>query len=79
MNGRFNWYEFLIWFYYWFICWSLSWYSPSTGAPGGSVGEVDFPNISAREINASLCSFTSVTSGLSGAGFCIAQIKHRSA
>ena len=32
-------------------------------------------NISARDINASLCPFSSLTSGIAGAGFCSAQIK----
>ena len=42
---------------------------------GSLSGEVALSNIFARAINASFCEFPSVTSGLSGAGFCIALIK----
>ena len=37
---------------------------------GGTSGEVDFPNIPARDINASLFVFHSVTKSLAGEGLC---------
>ena len=67
MNGHFDWREFLILFSSWFICWSFSWYYYSNGTLVGTSGEISFPNISARDLNASLCEFPSVTSGLEGA------------
>ena len=39
---------------------------------GGLSGEVDLSKIFSRYLNASLCSFPSVTSGVSGAVFCSA-------
>ena len=48
---------------------------PLTGILGVNYGGVDFPNISAWDINDSLCVFTSVNSGLTGAGFCSAWIE----
>ena len=42
---------------------------------GGLDGEVSFLIIFSRDINASLCVFTSVTSGLAGAEFFIERIK----
>ena len=78
-NERFNWYGFIIWFYSLFTCWSFSWYPPSTGTIGGTSGEVAFTNISARDLNDSLCEFTIMTSMLAGSGFCSAWIKYYAA
>ena len=44
-------------------------YASSNGTLGGTAGEVEFPNIFDRYPNASLCAFTSVTSGLKGECF----------
>ena len=44
----------------------FSWYAPLTGTLGGTAGEVDFPNISASDINAYFCVCNSVTSGMEG-------------
>ena len=41
----------------------------------GTAGDVAFTNISARDINYSMCEFPSVTSGLKCAGFCSSLIK----
>ena len=71
----FYWDAFFTWVYYWLTCWSFYWYAPLTGNIGGTAGEVAFPNISTRDLNDSLCEFPSVTSGIYGAGLCIAQIK----
>ena len=53
----------------WFTSWSFSWNA------FGSAEEVAFPKIFAGGINSSLCAFYSVTSGISGDGFCSAFIK----
>ena len=58
----------LIRFYSWFTCWIFSWCNPLTGTIRGTAGEVDFPNISARDLNASLCEFPSVNIDLTGYG-----------
>ena len=42
---------------------------------GGTDVDVSFTNIWSRNLNASLCEFPSVTSGISGDGFCIIVIK----
>ena len=68
--GQFDWGEILIWVYYWFTCWNFYWHAPLTVTLGGTAGEVAFPNISARDLNYSLCEFPSVTSSLAGAGLC---------
>ena len=68
MNG-FDWDEYLIWVISWFTSWSFSWNAPLIGTLGGTAGGVAFLNISARDINDSLCSFTSLNSGISGSGF----------
>ena len=51
------------------------WYDPLTGTLGGTDGEVDFSNISARNINAYFCVFTSVTCEVECDGFCGAWMK----
>ena len=71
VNG-FDWDKYFILVDSWFTCWSFSWYAPLTGTLGGAAGEVSFPNISARDFNASLCEFPSLTSGLAGDGLCSA-------
>ena len=73
--GLFTWYDYLV-FFNWFACWSFSRYVSSIGALRGSAGGVAFPIKSAMDINASLCKFTSVTSGMAGAGFFSAWIKY---
>ena len=65
----------LIWSSSWFTCWSFSWYSPLTGTLRCTAGDIAFPNISARYLNAHFFEFTIITSGLSGAGLCITRIK----
>ena len=45
---------------------------PRTGTLGGTIGEVAFPNISARDISYYFCVFTSVNSGTEGDGLCSA-------
>ena len=45
----------------------FSWSAPLPGTIGGNAGKVAFKNIYARYLNASLCAFTSLTSGLDGA------------
>ena len=71
-----NWTIYLVGFLIvFFACWSFSGYASSIGTLGGTAGEVGFPNIYARYINASFCTFTSVNIGLAGAGFFIAWIK----
>ena len=72
MDGSFDWYEFLIWFYSWFTDRSVSWYDPSTGTLGETSGEAAFTNISVRDINYSLCIFPIVNIGLAVAVFCSA-------
>ena len=72
LNGCFSWYGFLIWFYSWFTCWSFSWYVPYTGTLVGTSGKVDFQKSSDKDINASLCAFPIVASGLAGDGLCSA-------
>ena len=54
----------------------FSWYAPLIGTLRGNAGEIDFPNISDRDINASLCEFPSVTSGKLGDGLCSSWIKY---
>ena len=44
----------IIGFFSWFTCWSFSRYASSIGKIGGSAGEVAFPIISSRDINAPL-------------------------
>ena len=58
-----------------FTCWSSYGYVSSIGNLRGYAGGVAFPKIYARDINASLCEFPSVASGLAGAVFCSACIK----
>ena len=69
VNG-FYWDEVLIWDISWFTSLSLYWTTYLTGTIRGTDEGLAFPNISDRFLNASLCSFTSLTSALSGAGFC---------
>ena len=45
-------------------------YASMIGTLGVTAAEVDVPNISDRYINASLCEFLSVTSGIECDGFC---------
>ena len=45
---------------------------PLTGTLEGTDGGVAVLNISARDINVSLCGFLNFSSGLAGAGFCSA-------
>ena len=54
-----------------FLIWIFSGYASSIDTLGVTAGEVAFPNISDRDPNASLCAFTSVTSGLEGDLFCM--------
>ena len=67
--------EFFIWVLSWFTRWRFTWYAHLTGTLGGIAGEVAFMNIPSRDINASLCAFTSVSSGLAGSGLCSTLIK----
>ena len=68
VNG-FDWDAYLIWVISWFTSWSFSWNSPLIGTLRGTAGGIAFLNISARDINTSLCELTILTSGISGAGF----------
>ena len=65
--GPFTWCYFFIFLL--FTCWSFSGYASSIGTIRGTSGEVDFPKICARNINAYLCEFTSLTNRVTGAGF----------
>ena len=76
VNG-FDWYAISIWVMYWITCWSFSWYAPLTGTLGGTAGGFAFLNISAGVLNVSVCPFPSLTSGISGDGFCSALIEYR--
>ena len=66
----------LYWVIFFFVflltCWSFSRFTSLIFTLVGPSGEVDFPKISARYLNDSLCAFPSVTSGLKGGGFCSA-------
>ena len=66
-----DWGALLIWDLSWFTSLSLSWTTYLTGTFGVTTGGLDFLDISARVLNASLCPFTSFTSGISDAGFCL--------
>ena len=70
--NSFDWDALLIWVLSWFTCWIFYWYAPLTGTLGGTAGGVDFLDISARDLNSSLCAFPSLASGLADAGFCSA-------
>ena len=72
MNGCFDLYKVLIWFSSWFTCWSFYGYALLIGNLTGTAVEVALPNIYVRDINDSLCKYTSVTSGMAGFGFCSA-------
>ena len=56
MNGRFDWYEFLI----------------MIGTLRGTAGDFYFPIILERDLNAYLCTFPIVTSGMEVAALCSA-------
>ena len=64
--------EFLSWNISWFTYLGFSWTTSLIGTLRGIAGGMDFLNISARVLNASLCPFPSLASGISGAGFCSA-------
>ena len=66
---------FLIGFFAWFTCWIFYGYASFIGTLIFSAREVDLPESSARDINASLFVYPSVTSVLEGSGFCSALIK----
>ena len=53
----------------------LSWTTSMTGTLRGIAGGLALLNIYYRVLNASLCPFTSLDSGFSGAVLCSAQIK----
>ena len=69
VNG-FDWDAIFIWVLFWFTCWSFYWNYLLTGTLGGTVGFFYFLNIYARILDATLCQFPSLTSGLAGAGLC---------
>ena len=75
MANVFDWDTIFIRVLSWFTFWSLSWNTYLTVTLGGTDGGFAFLNISARVLNASVCTFPILNSGLAGAGFCIEQIK----
>ena len=68
-----NWTIYLVGFLIvFFACWSFSGYASSIGTLGGSAGGISLPKTYYRDLNASLCKFPCMTSGLAGVGFCSA-------
>ena len=65
----FDWDALFIWDLSWFTSLSFSWTASLTGTFGGTARGLDFTDICAKFIIASLCPSTSFTSGLAGAGF----------
>ena len=53
----------------------MGWFCYGCNTLGGLSGEVPLSNMFTKDINASLCEFTSVTSGLAGSVFYSAQIR----
>ena len=71
MTG-FDWDEIFIWALSWFTSLTFSWTNSLTDTPGGTSGGMVFLNIFDRFRNASLCLYSSLISGLAGAGLCSA-------
>ena len=71
VNG-FDWDDIFIWVLSWFTCCSFYCNAPLTGTLGGTAGGLAFMNISASVLNALLCIFPILTSGIVVAGLCSA-------
>ena len=56
-------------YFYWLTSLGLSWTTSLTETLRGTSGRFSFLNISYRVLNASLCTFPILTSGLVGSGF----------
>ena len=74
MTG-FYWGALFIWAIYWFTSMSFSWTPSLTGTLGGTAGGMAFLDVSVKVLNTSLLLFSSLISGISGAGLFSAQIK----
>ena len=71
----FDWDIIFIWALSWFTSYIFSWTTSLTGTVRGNAEVFSFLNIYVRLLNASLCQFYILTSGLAGSGFCSAYIK----